>query len=121
MEKALNIIYLFGSLMTLILFLYFVFNKFKLHFELIKIIYPNMFPEVISYFNFEMSYKIFRLEFSEIIWMWTPVFYKKKLSTDLTEELLVVERKLIKNNMYIFIAFTAYLFWLFVIAYLFFS
>jgi hypothetical protein len=53
--------------------------------------------------------------------MWTPVFYKKKLSTDLTEELFLIEKKLIKNNIYIFTSFTAYLFWLFVIAYLFFS
>jgi len=72
-ENLIKIIYVIGFLFLLILLIRTIFKKGEIHFKLIKYLHPDKFEDTKSIYNLLFNFKIFRLDISSIIWLWTPV------------------------------------------------
>jgi hypothetical protein len=85
-------------------------RKSKLHFLLLKSLYPDKLKSVSSYRRLTFSYKYFTLGFSNIVWLICPIFYKAK--RDFKESDGPILDDLYKNNKYVCFSFIAYVSWL---------
>ena len=111
MQNALSNVNFISSLVLMIILIILIFKRAKTQFFFVKYLYPKKFFDVNNYYQFAFSFKMYRLDFSSIIWMCSPVYYNKFNLEDLDVKGLEFHFKLVKNRKLFLMIFAIFIIW----------
>lgn len=90
-----------------------VFRKSEIHYQLIKLIYPGKFDGVNSIYKLMASLSYFKLSASDIIWLASPIYFRKEKVDLENEQQKMFDQKLFANNKMLLISVLFYILWIF--------
>jgi len=98
----------------LVVVVIFILKKENLHFKLLKEMHPDRLKNINSIFNPFSTIYILGLDVKTILWFSIPIYFpnnKVKQSSD--KEIIIINKKLIRNNTIIFYSISLMLIWFF--------
>ncbi len=106
-------IYIFLTLVILVLFMYLLFEKASVHLRLLKEIYPNELRDINSIHRLMMGFAGFSIiGIKNTLWIFCPIYCSRKKTVSLEGRKMKFHNRLIDLNRYILIIFLFYIFWI---------
>jgi len=105
--------FVFAFIALLIIFVRLLLRKGELHFKMVKELYPKNFKGISSFYNPLSSLYLFGLGAETVFWFIAPIYFQKKdVSIIKNEKLILLDKKLIKNNRKIYLCLIIMIIWL---------
>jgi len=100
-------------ILLLIIVIIFLLKKGNLHLKLLKNMYPNQFKRINTIYNPLLVIYLLKLDFDMLLWFSLPIYFpNNKVKQSSSEEINIINKKLIRNNTAIFYSISLMLIWI---------